>query len=116
MPELYRHMMEGPSVKSGRCVICGRPYPLEQHHAVWRSWGELYDAEGNRLPKPLLTVCGAGNNLPYCHGLIHHRMIHLDWRGGEWMWLRTKEPTKLQDALEMGGWKRLAVDAAGRSL
>lgn len=115
MPELYRHMMEGPSIRSDRCVICGRPYPLEQHHAVWRSWGELYDGEGNRLPKPTLTVCGFGNNLPYCHGLIHHRLLHLDFRGGEWKWLKTERPMKFQEALAMDGWRSVAPNAGGCS-
>lgn len=104
-------MMGAPSIVSDRCVICGAPYPLERHHAVWRSWGELYDEDGNRIPKPLLSVCGFGNNLPYCHGLIHHRLLHLDYREGEWKWLRTKKPTKYQDALEMDGWRSVAADA-----
>lgn len=110
MPEIYRHMMGAPSLRLDRCAVCGAPYPLEQHHVVWRSWGELYE-DGEKVEKPTITLCGFGNNLPWCHGLVHHRMLHFDYREGEWKWLRTKKPTKYQDALEMDGWKSVVADA-----
>jgi len=110
MPEIYRPMMEGKTVKSDRCVVCGRYYPLEQHHVVWRSWGELHDDEGNRLPKATLTLCGFGNNLPYCHGLAHHRLLHFRWNVDHWEYLRTKNETKYQDTLTMDGWRPIHED------
>ena len=72
MPEIYRPLMQCPTIRLGRCAVCGRTYPLEQHHLVWRSQGKLFK-EGKELPKPTITLCGFGNNLydadkrPYCH-------------------------------------------------
>ena len=77
---LYRPLMRSPSVRLSHCAICGRPAPLNQHHMVFRSAGELYRG-GRKVPKPTLTLCGLGNNLRdangryYCHGLAHHRML-----------------------------------------
>lgn len=86
---IYRPLMDGPSMIAGRCFICGRRSPLEQHHYVWRSWGKLY-RRGLEMRKPTITLCGFGSNLymtvpdkdgklrkvKSCHGMAHHKMLH----------------------------------------
>lgn len=126
--------MEAPSVRLGRCAVCGRYSPLEQHHMVRRGAGKLYRA-GVEVKKPTITLCGFGNNLadadgrPYCHGLAHANRLHFRWvrgempdpraalssdlgydalaRGGHLEYILLDEPTSYADALGMGGWKPL---------
>ena len=104
LPPLYRPLMDAPSMRFGFCPICGRVGPLEQHHMVWRSWGKMFD-EGKELPKPTITLCGFGNNLPYCHGLAHHRMLHFKYEDGALWYLLTEEPTRYMEALLHDGWR-----------
>lgn len=126
LSEIYQPLMQGPTMIAGRCFICGRFDPLEQHHYVWRSWGKMY-RDGEEMRKPTITLCGYGNNLRdsdgryFCHGLAHHRMLHFRWvpsgprrakgysfntyGAGRLEYLITKEPTDYLDALEMDGWK-----------
>lgn len=104
-------LMEGPTVRSGRCVVCGARRPLEQHHVVRRGAGRLFRG-GVEVPKPTLTLCGAGNVLslggrPLCHGLAHHHMLHFRFEGGRWEYLRTDGPVKYARALSMEGWAPL---------
>ena len=128
MSKLYWPLMRSPSIKLDHCAVCGRPAPLEQHHMVFRSAGEMY-VNGIRKPHPCISLCGFGNNLKdadgryYCHGLAHHRMLHFRWIDakpqlpdmngganfgtGHLEFLVTDEPTKYADALEMDGWKRI---------
>lgn len=127
LPELWRPLMQAPSVRCERCAVCGRAAPLEQHHMVWRSEGRLF-RHGAEVPKPTVTLCGLGNNLrdadgrPYCHGLAHHRMLHFRWvpregadgvdlvapaGSGHVEYLLTERPTRYEEALEMDGWGRL---------
>lgn len=130
LPEIYRPLMEAPTMMAGRCYICGRHEPLNQHHIVWRSWGNMY-RDGLELRKPTITLCGFGNNLRdgngryYCHGLAHHRMLHFRWvpsnkpptlrrpfnlhGAGRLEYLITEEPTDYQDALEMDGWDEIKL-------
>jgi len=120
--------MSSPSVRLDHCAICGRPYPLNQHHMVFRSAGDLYRG-GREVPKPTITLCGFGNNLRdaggryWCHGLAHHRMLHFRWvpsppsfkghngdaqmGGGHLEYLRTDDPTSYETALQLGGWKKV---------
>ena len=118
MPEFLRPLMAGRSVELDHCAVCGRPAPLNAHHVVYRSAGELHGGDGRPLPKPTITLCGFGNNLRdpegrcYCHGLTHRRMLHFRWVPvadgvGHWEYLRTDRPTRYQDALAMDGWKRV---------
>ena len=77
---IYHDLMHAPSVYSDRCVVCGAYRPLEQHHVVRRSQGELYE-DGVKLKKPTLTLCGFGNleglyGRPLCHGLAHANKLH----------------------------------------
>lgn len=110
-PELWP-LMKAPSVETPCCAVCGRPAPLERHHVVFRSEGELW-RDGRRVPKPTVTLCGFGNVLaspdgrPYCHGLAHHRMLHFRWTGERLEYLRTDSPTKYCRALQMDGWRGL---------
>lgn len=116
--ELDKAMMGKPSVKAEHCLVCGRTWPLEQHHVVFRSAGE-WVRNGHEVAKPTVTLCGFGNNLKdangryLCHGLAHHRRLHFRWVEGDyfaeghWEYLVTKHPTKYQNALMMPGWERM---------
>lgn len=112
LPLLYQPMMGKPSIVLPYCAVCGRPYPIEQHHTPFRSAGKMFDEEGNELEKPTITLCGFGNNLQdpngreYCHGLAHHRRLHFRWND-EWEYLRTDEPCDYLHALDMEGWRPL---------
>ena len=125
LPELYRPLMDGASMLTRWCVVCGRTHPLNRHHVVKRSAGKLYRG-GVELPKPVLTLCGSGN-AGGCHGKAHAGLLHFRWvsrqaynagkgmfwvgmapLGGHWEYLETDAPVKYQDALEMDGWRRLA--------
>lgn len=109
--ELYKPLMDKPSVKLDRCAVCGRNRPLNEHHVVFRSAGTWVE-NGREKKKPTITLCGFGNNAKdasgrlYCHGLAHARMLHFRNTDG-WEYLLTDEPTRYQDALEMEGWRQL---------
>lgn len=112
MPEYLRPLMGLRSTKSDRCEVCGRRYPLNQHHIVFRSQGQLHDPEGNRMPKPTITLCGFGNNLRdaegryYCHGMAHHHMLHFRNNNGRRECLVTEKPVNEWDALKIEeGWR-----------
>lgn len=120
LPLLYRPLMDGCSVIIDHCAVCGARWPLNQHHIVRRSQGNLY-RDGVKRPKPTVTLCGSGNT-GGCHGLAHANRLHFRWActeqpsgeyygtrvsGGHWEYLLTDEPTKYQAALEMDGWKEL---------
>lgn len=86
---IYWPLMDAPTMVAGRCFICGRHAPLEQHHIVWRSWGKRYK-HGVEMRKPTITLCGFGSNLymeipdadgkmrrvKSCHGMAHHKLLH----------------------------------------
>lgn len=104
-------LMELEDIAPERCAICGRAYPTEKHHIVRRSAGELLDGSGEKRRKPLIRLCGFGNNLKdadgryFCHGLAHANMLHFRNNDGCLEYLITAEPCKYQDALKMQGWK-----------
>lgn len=102
MPGIYWPLMDGPTVKAPFCVVCGAARPLNQHHVVPRSRGELY-RDGKKLEKPTLTLCGHGN-ASGCHGEAHAYRLHFRVNDGRWEFLRTDVPTRYEDALGMGGW------------
>lgn len=128
LDRIYWPLMRSPSVRLDHCAICGRPAPLNQHHMVFRSAGELYKG-GRKVPKPTITLCGFGNNLRdadgryWCHGLAHHRMLHFRWAaapadfkeengnakfgGGHLEYLKTEGPCDYAEALLMDGWKKV---------
>lgn len=120
MAKIWQPLMEGCTVKKNRCCVCGRSEPLNDHHVVKRSAGNLYK-DGVKISKPTITLCGFGNNLQdsygrdYCHGLAHAGMLHFKWVKsdkiagcGHWEFLKTDEPVKYQKALEMDGWRPLS--------
>ena len=114
LPLIYHDLMKSPSVILDHCAICGRPTPLNNHHMVFRSAGELIK-DGKKLEKPLITLCGFGNNLKdadgryYCHGLAHHRMLHFR-HTTQLEYLLTDEPCRYDEALSMPGWKAVRYD------
>lgn len=103
---LFLPLMEVPSIRLDHCAICGRTQPLEQHHIVRRSAGKVFE-NGKEKPKPTITLCGFGNNLPYCHGLAHHHRLHFRANNHALEYLITREPTKYLQALEMEGWRKV---------
>lgn len=132
LAEMYRPMMGRPSVARPRCAVCGRAFPLEQHHIVRRGAGKMYDPNGRELEKPTVTLCGFGSNLSdadgreFCHGLAHHNRLHFKWVEspapghdgrpveslgesglGHWEFILLPEPTGYLAALGMDGWRRL---------
>lgn len=109
----YWPLMELESIETETCAICGRAYPLNQHHIVWRSWGKVYDEKGRPLPKPTITLCGKGNILRdadgrmYCHGAAHNRRLHFRNNGGRLEYLFT-DPMRYMAAMEIEeGWAGL---------
>lgn len=105
-------LMDGPSVDADCCVVCGRMWPLNHHHVVRRSAGELYRG-GRRLPKPTLVLCGMGNTSG-CHRLAHENRLHFRLDGeGRWLWLLADEPVKYAEALELPGWAPLRYGQGG---
>ena len=119
LPAMYHPMMGKPSVRMARCAVCGRTWPLEQHHVVFRSAGKMF-VEGREIEKPTITLCGFGNNLQdadgreYCHGLAHHRRLYFRWVdddaiacAGHWEYIRLDEACDYLTALRMDGWRPL---------
>ena len=119
LPAMYQPMMGKPSVRMARCAVCGRTWPLEQHHVVFRSAGKMF-VEGREIEKPTITLCGFGNNLKdadgreYCHGLAHHRRLYFRWVdddaiacAGHWEYIRLDEACDYLTALRMDGWRPL---------
>lgn len=92
-----RKLMDKPSIESDLCAFCGA-FATNRHHIIPRSRGGKSG--------PTVSVCGNGNTSG-CHGRLHDRTLHLDWRDGEWHYLRTLKPTKTFDALELDGWQPL---------
>ena len=103
LPLMYRPLMQMESRGYNYCPICGRTGRLEQHHIVWRSWGKMF-VDGKEVEKPTITLCGFGNNMPYCHGKAHRHMLHFKYEDGELWYLETDEPTDYLSALELDGW------------
>ena len=114
---IYWPLMEVKPMKLNRCAVCGRVHPLNDHHIVWRSWGQLIGDNGKPRKKPTVTLCGLGSNLygvapdgtrvMYCHGKAHQRMLHFRNDRGRLEVIELDEPTGYLDALEMDGWREL---------
>lgn len=120
LPHHLRPLMGKPSVTMGRCAVCGRARPLEQHHIVRRGAGKLFDGTGREIEKPTVTLCGFGNNLKdadgreFCHGLAHANRLHFRWveadpiaGGGHWEVIVLDEACDYLTALRMDGWRPL---------
>lgn len=46
LPQMWWPLMGRPSVTLPYCPVCGRAWPLEQHHPVRRGAGKLFDESG----------------------------------------------------------------------
>lgn len=99
-------LLMGPSVVTDHCVVCGKTWPLNQHHPVRRSAGNLFGWDGKAVEKPTLTLCGSGN-ASGCHGLAHSMRLHFRFEDGEWRYLMTQEPESDSEAFRMEGWTRI---------
>ena len=119
LPKMWWPLMELDDYTPNFCAVCGRKSPLNKHHAVPRSAGEVIDAKGHRMHKPLLTLCGFGNNLHdadgcfYCHGKAHQGLLFFRNNGGRFQFLdltqlyTDPEPVSYLTALSMTGWVTL---------
>lgn len=108
--ELLIPLLDLPTVKTDHCIVCGRRFPLEQHHPIRRGAGKAYDENGKEIPKPTITLCGFGNTLKgpdgyLCHGMTHHHLLHFKEMNGKWAFLITEEPTRYESAINMEGWR-----------
>ena len=122
LDEFLRPLMEVKSIKLPFCAICGRVYPLNQHHIVQRSQGQLYKGS-KRLKKPTITLCGCGSVLygltpdgttaKWCHGKAHHKMLHFRNDRGCLEALETEKPTAYLNALQMDGWRDVDEEQYG---
>ena len=112
----YWPLMDARSVRLPYCAVCGRTWPLNQHHVVFRSQGQLV-RDGRKVEKPTVTLCGNGNDLygiapdgtrvMWCHGKAHHRLMHFRNDRGFLEVIELDEPAKYQAALAMEGWRPL---------
>lgn len=124
--QLQLPMMGRPSIKFDppRCAICGRTWPLNNHHIVKRSAGVLV-VNGVEAKKPTVMLCGSGNTSG-CHGLAHQQRLHFRWVEaacehdgtdwaeavsglGHWEYLLTEKPTRYEAALAMAGWRSVCA-------
>lgn len=95
--QYYEALMGKPDVDwDGRCSYCGRPAG-NLHHVVPKGMGGVTAEEEHRIPK--VRLCGMGN-ASGCHGLVHARLLHLQWCDamGGWVALRTIGPMGDQEA------------------
>lgn len=98
MDKRQMRLMKAPSIESACCPFCGRTWE-NRHHIVPRSVGGGCG--------PTITVCGFGNTSG-CHGLLHKHKLHLDYNEKDgWLFLKTEEPMKENDAIKQPGWRRL---------
>ena len=96
----YReNLLDRPSVKGDRCVVCGR-FANNNHHVIPKGMGGIPKSLESRIPT--LVLCGQGN-VSGCHGLAHQKKLHLNWSDGlgGWVWLIT--PNAMDDEF---AWQR----------
>lgn len=117
-------LMEMGDYLPGYCVVCGRTNPINKHHMVPKSAGEVIDIRRRKMRKPLVHLCGFGNNLQdadgrfYCHGKVHQNLLHFRNNNGVLEVLDLTDPATLQrlglrvvtsfpryEALELNGWR-----------
>ena len=101
---MWHDLAQAPTVERPYCVVCGRNWPLNNHHMVPRSAGEAYLFD-RKLPKPTITLCGSGNT-GGCHGKAHSGRLHFRWtKNYRLECLELDEPTDRLTALGMDGWR-----------
>jgi len=124
LDEIYHPLMNAPTIRMDRCAVCGRTWPLNQHHIVFRSQGQLV-RDGKVIEKPTITLCGMGNDLygmapdgtrvMWCHGKAHHRLMYFRWvphpeyaNAGHLEVIELDEPAKYEEVLATEeGWRPL---------
>lgn len=112
---IYWPLMDAPTVKLPYCAVCGRNWPLNDHHIVWRSKGHVMRG-GKLLESPTVTLCGNGSHLgsggtaEWCHGKAHHLMLHFRNDRGRLECLETEMPTEYSEALKMEGWRDVCTE------
>lgn len=112
------------------CPICGRAWPLEQHHPVRRGAGKLFDANGpggsqaDHHAVRLRQQPAGRRRAPLLPRLAHEGRLHFRWsevrgldtslahfpapyEGGHWEYLLLDEGCDYLTALGMDGWRRL---------
>lgn len=57
LPEYLRPLMDGVTVRTPYCAVCGRTYPLNQHHVVRRGAGKTDELWENEIAKKLVRKC-----------------------------------------------------------
>lgn len=102
LPKMYWGMMGAPNVEGRCCAVCGSTYHLNRHHPVRRGAGELFGADGKKLRKPTIMLCGQGNT-EGCHGLAHSGRLHFDFFD-TWMYCLCEAPTDYLTAQNEGTW------------
>lgn len=98
MNERQARLMDAPSWETLLCPFCGKRFQ-SRHHIVYRSQGGETG--------PTITVCGT-DNVSGCHGLIHQGFLHLDYRDGHWVFIKTKAACNDEKADQLRQWTRLA--------
>lgn len=104
LPVIYHELMKAPSVKLPYCAWCGKNYPLNQHHMVFRSAGNLFK-NGKKVEKPTVTLCGSGSL--GCHGKAHQRKLHFKYEDGKLYGAEFKTATSYLDALKSHEWREI---------
>lgn len=102
-------LMELPSIEQRFCCVCGKTYPLNQHHIVRRGAGQLYK-RGQLMEKPSITLCGTGTS--GCHGLAHSNRLHFRNWEGQLQFRLFNEPTKYAQAIKQRGWRPVRLAPA----
>lgn len=100
-----------PSLKLEWCAVCGRTWPLNQHHVIRRGDGNVFE-DGKVLEKPTITLCGSGNTSG-CHGKAHDHILHFRNNEGSWEYLDTGEPLADWKAAKLDGWRPCKTDGWG---
>ena len=103
LPTEYWPLYDAEDMLPPFCAVCGRTWPLNRHHIVWRSWPRLYE-DGRELRKPLVMLCGSGSTSG-CHGKAHRRELHFRVNDGALEYLETPGGMEYRDALEEEGWR-----------
>lgn len=126
LDRIWWPLMELPDYIPGYCALCTRAHPLNKHHVVPRSAGEVIDIRRRKMRKPLIQLCGIGNHLRdadgnyYCHGKVENHLVHFRNMNG-WYGvidltdpytmrlngLDRPEPVDYLTALDMKGWRPL---------
>ena len=96
----YEALLGRPDVDDGEhCANCGRAGATNLHHVIPKGMGGVTREMERLIPK--IRLCGSGN-LDGCHGLVHAKLLHINWADalGGWCRLLTREPMGDPEAWE----------------